>query len=187
MNAAPVFILLGFVLIFLLWAALFYNNLIRGKNACDESWSDIDTELKRRYNLIPNLVETVKGYAKHEKEVLERVIQLRNAASTRHGSPKAQADDENAFIGSLRQLFAVVENYPELKADQNFLHLQKELAHTEDRIQRARRFYNANVRDLNNKVEVFPSNILAGMFGFQTREFFEIEEAGMREAPEVKV
>ncbi len=184
MELAPVFILLGILLLFFLWVAMLYNNLVRGKNMCDESWSDIDTELKRRYNLIPNLVETVKGYAAHEKDVLERVVQLRNNAIANEGSPKSQAGDENALVGSLRHLFAVVENYPDLKANHNFLHLQKELSNTEDRIQRARRFYNANVRDLNNKIEVFPSNILAGMFGFQKREFFEIEDVAMRAAPE---
>lgn len=172
-------------LVVVLWIAMMYNSLVRARNTCDESWSDIETELKRRYNLIPNLVETVKGYAAHEREVLERVIQARNQAMASHGSPKEQAVDENQFIDGLRQLFGVVENYPDLKANQNFLHLQKELANTEDRIQRSRRFYNANVRDLNNKVEVFPSNVIAALFGFQTKEFFEIEDQSMRAVPVV--
>ncbi|MFH1737729.1 MAG: LemA family protein [bacterium] len=176
------------ILLFLLiWVIGMFNSLVRLKNMCNESWSDIDTELKRRYNLIPNLVETVKGYATHEKEVLERVIQARNTAVASTGSPKAQALDENFLIGTLRRLFALVENYPDLKANQNFLHLQEELAHTEDRIQRARRFYNANVRDLNNRVGVFPSNIIAGIFGFEEREFFEIEDVAMRETPQVEI
>ncbi len=183
MEYAPIIIILVAFLIFFLWVAMLYNSIVRTKNMCDESWSDIDTELKRRYNLIPNLVETVKGYATHEKEVLERVIQARNTAVSNEGSPRSQAADENILISNLRQLFGLVENYPDLKANQNFLQLQAELANTEDRIQRARRFYNANVRDLNNRVEVFPSNIVAGIFGFQNREFFEIDDAAMREAP----
>jgi len=169
-----------------LWVAMLYNSLVRVKNACDESWSGIDTELKRRYDLIPNLVNTVKGYAAHEKEVLERVIQARNTAVANHGSPESQARDENALIGTLRQLFALAENYPDLKANQNFMQLQTELTNTEDRIQRSRRFYNANVRDLNNRIEIFPSNIVAGMFGFGKREYFEIEDVAMREPPAVE-
>jgi len=168
------------------WIAMLYNSLVRVKNACDESWSGIDTELRRRYDLIPNLVNTVKGYAAHEREVLERVIQARNTAVANHGSPESQARDENALVGTLRQLFALAENYPDLKANQNFLQLQGELTNTEDRIQRSRRFYNANVRDLNNRVEVFPSNMIAGMFGFGKREYFEIEDVAMRERPTVE-
>ena len=179
-------IVLGVFLLLILWIAGLYNGLVRAKNTCDESWADVDTELRRRYDLIPNLIETVKGYAAHEKEVLERVIQARNAALANTGSPQSQAKDENALIGSLRQLFALAENYPNLKANENFLKLQEELANTEDRIQRARRFFNANVRDLNNRVDVFPSNIIAGMFNFQKGEFFEIEDAVVREAPKVQ-
>ncbi len=178
-----VFIPLGVFLIILIWIAGMYNSLVRLKNTSNESWSDIDTELKRRYNLIPNLVETVKGYAAHEKEVLDRVVQARNAALANQGSPASQAEDENILIGTLQRLFLLVENYPDLKANQNFLHLQEELVHTEDRIQRARRFYNANVRDLNNRIEVFPSNVIASLFGFHCREYFEIEDAAVREAP----
>ena len=163
-----------------------YNGLVRVKNAVDESWADIDTELRRRYDLIPNLIETVKGYAAHEKETLQRVIEARNVAVANHGSPASQAQDENLLVGSLRQLFALAESYPDLKANQNFLNLQSELANTEDRLQRSRRFYNANVRDLNNRLEVFPSNMVAQMFAFQPREYFEVEEAAVREAPAVK-
>lgn len=170
------------LVVIVLWIAGLYNSLVRVRNACDESWADIDTELRRRYDLIPNLVESVKGYAAHERDVLERVIQARNAAAANHGSPESQAKDENVLIGGMRQLFALAESYPDLKANQNFLKLQDELAVTEDRLQRARRFYNGNVRDLNNKVEVFPSNIIAQQFGFQKREYFEIEDAKVRGA-----
>jgi LemA protein len=182
----PVIVLAGLGLFVLLWIAGMYNGLVRVKNACDESWSDIDTELRRRYDLIPNLVETVKGYAQHERELFERVIQARNVAFANHGSPESQAKDENVLVGGVRQLFALAENYPNLKADQNFLKLQEELTTTEDRLQRSRRFYNANVRDLNNRLEMFPSNIIAGWFAFQKREYFEIEEAAARQTPAVK-
>jgi len=174
------------VFLVLAWVASLYNGLVRVKNACDESWSDIDTELRRRYDLIPNLVETVKGYAQHEREVFERVIQARNAALANHGTPESQAKDENALTGGLRQLFALAENYPDLKANQNYLKLQEELANTEDRLQRSRRFYNANVRDLNNRLEVFPSNMIAQYFAFQKREYFELDEPAARQPPVVK-
>ena len=170
-----------------LWTILMFNALVRGRNTCDESWSDIDTELKRRYDLIPNLVSTVQGYAKHEKEVFEKVIQARGAAMASRGSPESQARDENVLVRSLRDLFVLVENYPDLKASQHFLALQAELSNTEDRIQRARRFYNANVRDYNNRVELFPSNLVAGQFSFQKREYFEIEDVLHREPPVVKL
>lgn len=170
-----IIILLVVVLLPIIWVIATYNSLVRGRNHCDESWSGVDTELKRRYDLVPNLVSTVKGYAAHEKDVLERVIAARNVAQANHGSPGAQAADENALVGGLRQLMAVAEQYPVLKADVNFRRLQDELVNTEDRIQRARRFYNANVRDFNNGVEVFPSNLIASSFHFTTREFFEVE------------
>lgn len=179
-------ILIGIPLLIAIWVMVTYNTLVRLRNYCDESWADIDTELKRRYDLIPNLVNTVKGYATHEKEVFERVIQARNAALANHGSPAEQAKDENVLIGQMRQLFALAENYPELKASTNFLELQRELANTEDRIQRSRRFYNANVRDLNTRIDVVPSNIVAGWFRFQKREMFEIEDAAMRQTPNVQ-
>ena len=187
MGALIVLGVLVFVgLLVLGWIVGMYNGLIRLKNACEEAWSAIDTELRRRYDLIPNLVATVKGYAAHERETLEKVIQARNTAASNQGTPAEQAVDENMLTGALRQLFAVAEAYPDLKANQNFAALQRELTNTEDRIQRSRRFYNANVRDLNNKIELFPSNIIANMFGFQKREYFEIEEAAARQPVKVE-
>jgi LemA protein len=182
-----VFIVGGVVLLLILWVAFMYNALVRGRNHCDEAWSGIDTELKRRYDLIPNLVSTVKGYAAHERETLEQVTQARNAAVASQGSPASQAKDENVLVDSLKRLLAVVESYPDLKANQNFLKLQQELVNTEDRIQRARRFYNGNVRDYNNRVQVIPSALIARPFGFKEREFFEIESAVERQAPVVKM
>lgn len=173
-------IILGVTAIALL---VMYNKLVGLRNTTDESWSGIDTELKRRYDLIPNLVEAVRGYAKHEQSVLESVTQARAQALASHGSPRSQARDENAFVGSLKNLFAVAENYPDLKADKNFLSLQHELINTENRIQAARRFYNGNVRDYNNVVQMFPSNLLAGFCGFKEKEFFEIEDSSQRLAP----
>jgi len=168
-----------------LWLIGLYNGLVRARNTCDESWADIDTELKRRHDLIPNVVETVKGYAAHERGTLEAVISARNVAAAPHASPAALAKDENALMGAMRQLFAVAEQYPELKANANFGQLQAELANTEDRIQRARRFYNANVRDLNNRVETFPGALVAGPFGFGKREYFELEDGAERVVPRV--
>ncbi len=155
------------------WAS--YNGLVKLRNQCREAWADVDTELKRRYDLIPNLVETVKGYAAHERQVLEEIAGLRSAAVASTGSPASQAADENRLVHGLRRLLAVAEAYPQLKADRQFLELQKELANTEDRIQAARRFFNANVRDYNTRVEQFPSNLIAGGFGFAPEEFFEID------------
>ncbi|MCD6288522.1 MAG: LemA family protein [Candidatus Hydrogenedentes bacterium] len=175
------------LLIALVWFIGTYNGLVRLRNHIRESWSGIDTELKRRYELIPNLVNTVKGYTQHEKDVLESVVEARTRAVASTGSPQTQAQDENALVGALQSLLAVVENYPDLKANENYLHLQEELVNTEDRIQAARRFYNANVRDYNNRTEVFPSNIVAGMFGFAPAEFFEIESACQRSVPNVAV
>jgi len=169
-------VLLAITVIFVGWLALTYNFLIRARNKCDESWADIDAELKRRYDLIPNLVGAVQGYAKHEREVLDGVSRARTAAMANHGPPPSQAGDENKLVQGLRQLFAVAENYPDLKANQNFLALQTELANTEDRIQRSRRFYNANVRDYQNRLQSFPSHLVARTFGFPSREFFEIED-----------
>ncbi len=167
------------------WVAATYNVMVRLRQQCGESWSGVETELRRRYDLIPNLVEMVRGYAQHEREVLQQVIEARSRAVASTGTPQSQAKDENALIGSLRRLFALSENYPDLKASANFLALQKELSNTEDRIQAARRFYNANVRDLNTRIEVFPSNLIAQVFKFTAREFFEIEEAGSGAAPKV--
>ena len=154
-----------------------YNGLIVSKNRVKEAFSDVNIQLKRRYDLIPNLVETVKGYASHESQTLEKVIQARNMAmAAQKGDLKEQAKAENILSGTLKSLFAVSENYPELKANQNFLKLQFELTDTEDKIKAARRFYNTNVLALNNKIEMFPSNIIAQMFAFKKQEFFELDE-----------
>ncbi|MFH1025006.1 MAG: LemA family protein [Planctomycetota bacterium] len=172
----PALVIVGiplFIAAVWLWAT--YNGFVKLRNQCRESWSNVDTELKRRYDLIPNLVATVKGYAAHEKGVLENVAALRNAAVASTGSPTSQAADENNLVKGLRTLLAVVERYPDLKANTQFLALQKELANTEDRIQAARRFFNANVRDLNTRVGQFPSNFAAGWFGFTPGEYFEVE------------
>ena len=164
-----------------------YNGLVRMRNHVSESWSNVDTELKRRYDLIPNLVETVRGYAAHERTVFEAVAQARAAAVASTGRPSSQAVDENNLVHTLKSLFAVVENYPVLKANQNFLKLQQSLVDTEDRIQAARRFYNANVRDYNTRCQTVPSMFVANAFGFQTADFFEIETAIERQAPSVKL
>lgn len=156
-----------------------YNGLIRLKNRVDEAWSDIDVQLKRRYDLIPNLIETVKGYASHEKEVFEKVVQARNMAmqAQQGGDAKKLAEAENTLSGTLKTIFALSENYPDLKANQNFLELQRELSDTENKIMASRRFYNTNVRDFNTKLEIFPTNIIGNMLGFKSREYFEAEEA----------
>lgn len=152
-----------------------YNGLIRLKNKCEEGWADIDTQLKRRYDLIPNLVETVKGYASHESDTLEKVIQARNTAmGAKSFEEKEKA--ENVLTGALKTIFALAEQYPDLKANQNFLDLQKTLAEIEEHIQLSRRYYNATVRDFNTKIEVFPNNIIAGPLGFAKKEFFEATE-----------
>lgn len=181
-------VIIGVVAVVVLAIIGMYNSLIRARNRVDEAWSDIDVQLKRRYDLIPNLVEMVKGYARHEKETLERVVAARNAAmqAEKGGDAKKQAEAENMLSATLKSIFALAESYPDLKANQNFLELQKELADTENKIQAARRFYNGNVRDLNTKIQVFPTNIMAGMLGFKAREFFEIEEAVERENVQVK-
>ena len=158
-------ILAVIVLLPVIWVIATYNGLVSLRNLVKESWSGIDTELKRRYHLIPNLVETVKGYAAHERETLQLVVEARQRAVASTGSPESQAKDENVLIARLRGLLAVAESYPNLKASESFLKLQSELANTEDRIQAARRFYNANVRDLNTRIEVFPSNLIAQGFG----------------------
>lgn len=187
MDWPAIWIPLGALLLFALWVLALYNRLVRVRNSVRESWSGIDTELKRRHDLIPNLVEVVKGYAKHEQTVLNDLVAARAAAMRAHGSAQSQAADETLLVRRLQGMFAVVESYPELKADTNFLSLQTELANTEDRIQRARRFYNANVRDLNNCVQVFPTNLLAGLFGFQEAEYFQLEESSARAAPSVSL
>jgi LemA protein len=178
-------IILAVLLVPLLWFIGNFNGLVRLRNHCRESWSGIDTELKRRHDLIPNLVETVKAYARHESAVFDSVTAARAAATQPHSSAKDQARDENRLVVSLGGLFAVAEGYPELKADKNFLHLQQELVNTEDRIQASRRFHNANVRDLGNRIEMFPSSIVASMFKFEKWEFFEIDNLRERIAPTV--
>ena len=154
-----------------------YNRFVSQRNLVRDAWANIDTELRRRYDLIPNLVETVKGYASHEREVFENVTKARAAATAATGSPAEQAAAEGPLVSALRQLFAVAENYPDLKANQNFLALQAELSNTEDRLQTARRFYNANVRDYNRRVQSFPSKLIANWFGFKEEQFFEVEES----------
>ncbi len=166
------------------WVIMTYNGLITLKNRTDEAWSDIDVQLKRRYDLIPNLVETVKGYAAHEAGTFEKVTQARSAAMNASGmADKAQA--ENMLSQTLKSIFALSEAYPELKANQNFLDLQQKLTDTEDKIQAARRFYNGNVRDFNTKLQVFPTNMMGNMLGFKSREFFEAAEAE-KANPQVK-
>jgi len=168
-------IILGLLAVILMYIIIVYNGLVTLRNRVKEAWSDIDVQLKRRYDLIPNLVETVKGYASHEKETLERVIQARNAAMSANGL-KEKGEAENILSGTLKSLFALSENYPDLKASVNFLELQKELADTENKIQASRRFYNGNVKDFNTRLEVFPSNIIAQIFSFKASDFFSIGE-----------
>lgn len=153
-----------------------YNSLVRSNVRVDEAWSDITVQLKRRADLIPNLIETVKGYAKHEKQVFDDVTKARSAILGAQSVGEA-AKAENMFEKAMKSLFAVAEAYPDLKANENFKHLQEELVDTEDKIQASRRFYNGQARDLNTKIKVFPTNIFAGMLGFKEREFFEVDEA----------
>jgi len=169
-------ILLVILFLLALWFAVSYNRFIVLINRTKEAWSDIEVQLKRRHDLIPNLVETVKGYAAHERELFEKVTEARTKAMGAQ-TMKEHAEAENFLSQTLKSLFAVAENYPDLKASTNFLELQRELTDTEDKIQAARRFYNGNVRDLNIMIESFPANIIAGIFNFKKAEFFEIEEA----------
>jgi LemA protein len=175
------------VLIVLLALALIviFNSLIRAKNKVDEAWSGIEVQLKRRYDLIPNVIETVKGYAQQESSVLNEVTNARTTAMSA-GNMQERLKDENQLTGALKSLFAVSESYPDLKSNQNFAQLQNQLADTEDKIQAARRFYNGNVNEYNTKIEVFPNNMLAGMLGFKRRDFFDIDEKGA-EGSNVKV
>ncbi len=186
-----ILVIIGIVLVVLGgWLIGVYNGLVKANVRVDEAWSDITIQLKRRYDLIPNLVNTVKGYASHEKDVFESVTKARNMAvsATGEGDVRKTAEAENMFSSTLKSLFAVAEAYPELKADKNFLHLQEELVDTEDKIQASRRFYNGSSRDLNIKVKVFPTNIFAGMLGFKERDFFEVDDQEAVEAvPEVKI
>jgi len=180
-----VVILVAIVILLTLYGVSIYNSLIKLRNMVRNAWSDIDVQLKKRHDLIPNLVETVKGYAAHEKTVLENVTKARSMAAQAKG-PEESAQAENMLTQALRQLFAVVENYPDLKANQNFLALQEELRNVENQIQEARRYYNAVVRDYNIRTESFPSNIIASIFNFKKEEFFEIEEHEEREVPRVQ-
>jgi|SRR6185295_3628344 len=181
---AILIILAAVVLLPFVWFIVQYNSLVSLRNYISESWSNVDTELKRRYDLIPNLVATVKSYAAHERAVLERVVELRNRCAANNGAVADQARDEGELVNALKQMFVVVENYPQLKADANFRQLQTELINTENRIQAARRFYNGNVRDYRNKCESFPSNLVAGMFNFQPHEFFSVPPS-VAEVPNV--
>lgn len=177
-------IVLVLIALAVIWVIAIYNGLVTLKNRVDEAWSDIDVQLKRRYDLIPNLVNTVKGYAAHEKELFEKVTEARAAAMGAQ-TPADKEKAENMLSGTLKSLFAVAEAYPDLKANQNFLELQRELTDTEDKIQASRRFYNGNVRDLNIKIEMFPSNIVASILHYTKREFFQIEE-GEKEVVKVQ-
>ena len=170
-------VLLAVILLIVFGGIASYNRFVSQRNLVRDAWANIDTELRRRYDLIPNLVETVKGYASHEREVFENVTKARAMATSATGSPAEQAAAEGPLVAALRQLFAVAENYPDLKANQNFLALQSELSNTEDRLQTARRFYNGNVRDYNRRVQSFPSNVIARSFGFTEEQFFEVDEA----------
>lgn len=173
------------VAVIVFWLIATWNGLIMRRRRVDEAWSDIDVQLKRRYDLIPNLIETIKGYAKHESSVFENVTKARTAAMGAQ-TPEEHGKAENMLSGALKSLFAVAESYPELKASQNFSQLQDELSDTENKIQAARRFYNGNIRDYNTKIEQFPTNVVAGIFGFKERNFFEIGDEKEREAPKVK-
>jgi len=172
---SPTIIILIVIGVFVLYIIFIFNGLVQLRNRVGEAWSDIDVQLKRRYDLIPNLINTVKGYAAHETGEFEKVTAARSAAM-QAGTPAGKAEAENMLSGALKSLFAVSEAYPDLKANQNFLELQRELSDTENKIQAARRFYNGNVLDLNNKIDMFPSNIIAGMFAFAKREFFEVAD-----------
>lgn len=178
-------IIIFVILIFIIYPIFIYNSLIRLRNRVKEAASDIEVQLKRRYDLIPNLIETIKGYATHEKQVFENVTTARAQAMSAQGL-KEKAKAEDALSNTLKTLFAVAENYPDLKANANFLDLQRELADTENKIQAARRFYNSNVLALNNKIEVFPSNIIAKLFGFKKEEFFDLSEEAAKQPVKVQ-
>ncbi|MCW1930423.1 MAG: LemA family protein [Candidatus Kerfeldbacteria bacterium] len=170
-------IALGIILVIILILVVMYNGLVAMRNRVDEAWSDIDVQLKRRHDLIPNLVETVKGYATHEQETFTKVIEARNMAMQAQsgGAPEAVAQAENMLSGTLKSLFALSENYPQLRANENFMRLQDELSDTENKIQASRRFYNGMVRDYNTKTQTVPTNVMAKMFGFTDRTFFELD------------
>jgi len=184
MNIPTIFIIL--LAVIALWIVVIYNGLIRMRNRMKEALSDIDVQAKRRYDLIPNLIETVKGFAKQESSVLENVTKARTEAMNTSGTPLEKAGAENQFTSTLKSLFAVSENYPDLKSNTNFLELQRELSDTENKMMASRRFYNNTVKDLNTKIEVFPTNIFAKMFGFQNAPFFEVTEASEKEPVKVQ-
>jgi LemA protein len=181
----PTLVVLGLLVIIAFWVIGIYNSLKRKQIAGKQAWADIDVQLKRRYNLIPNLVETVKGYATHERETFESVTKARQQAIDVSGVAQ-QAQAEDMLTGALRQLFALAENYPDLKANQNFMQLQEELSSTENKIGFARQHYNRSAAQYNEAMAVFPANVVAGMFSFQTMEFFELEDEAQREAPKVQ-
>ena len=180
-----IYIILAVLAVIILWVIFAYNSFVKIINRVKEAWADIDVQLKRRYDLIPNLVNTVKGYMTHEQRTFEKITQARSNAMNAQGVEE-KAQSENMLSGALKSLFAVSENYPDLKANQNFMELQRELSDTENKIQSARRFYNGNVRDLNIKIESFPENIIAKIFNFVQREFFELEN-GSEERENVKI
>ena len=175
------------VLLPLVWLIASFNRFVRVRQHIRESWSGIEVEMKRRYELIPNLVETVRGYAQHEREVLEMVVQLRNKAMANHGSASGQAVDETALQFGMKRLFALAEAYPQIRADAHFLALQHELANCEDRIAASRRFFNGNVREMNQLCDAFPTNVLAGWFGFKKSSYFELSGDAERVVPRVDV
>lgn len=183
----PLILIFVLLIIPLIWVISIYNKFVRVKQHIRESWSGIEVEMKRRYDLIPNLVSTVEGYAKHERETLEQITNLRNAAMANHGSAESQATDECALMRGMKKLFAIVENYPDLKSNENFLALQKQLSLTEDRIAAARRFYNGNTREMNQLCAQFPSNLIAKAFGFYPGTFFELPSDAERVVPRVDV
>ncbi len=187
MDLLPIvlIVLAVLVVIVLIWAVATYNGLIRLRNLVQEAWRQIDVELHRRHALVPNLVETVKGYAAQEREVFEQVTRARAAAATGGVGPAQQAESENALSSALSRLFAVAENYPQLRSSENFAQLQAELTNTEDRIAAGRRFYNANVRQLNTRVETFPPNVIANLFSFRRAEYFEANDPAVRAVPSV--
>jgi LemA protein len=181
------YVILGVIALVAVWAIAIYNRFVTLTNHVKEAWSDIDVQLKRRYDLIPNLVETVKGYAAHEAGTLQKVTEMRTRAMNA-SSPKDKADAENMLTGALKSLFAVAENYPNLKANENFVELQRELSDTENKIQAARRFYNSTVQDLNTKLQSFPSNLIGNSFGFKASDFFQLgaDEQAAKEPVKVK-
>ncbi len=183
----PVYVIIGLLVLVAIAVISIYNGLVQKRVRCREAWAQIDVQLKRRYDLIPNLVSTVKGYASHEKETLEAVIQARNAALAVPGDDvKGQAQAENFLTGALRQIFALSESYPDLKANQNFGQLQEELTSTENKIAFSRQHYNDSAAVYNTARQKFPANTIAGMFGFQARDYFELDDAAAREVPKVE-